>query len=69
MQVHNKLVLLAGFFVVLFSLYSCSEDVSELDRQTTSVSSDQPQIKKPIQNPKKRIFILIIKSKIVKLLA
>ena len=54
MQIHNKLVLLAVFFVVLFSLYSCSEDLSELDRQATSGSSDRPQVKEPIQNPKKR---------------
>jgi len=54
MQIHNKLVLLAVFFVVLFSLYSCSEDVSELEKQATSVSSDRPQAKEPIQTHKKR---------------
>jgi hypothetical protein len=59
MQIHNKLVLLAVFFVVLFSLYSCSEDVAELDRRATSVSSDRPQIKEQIQTPKKRAISTI----------
>ena len=49
---HKKFILSAVFFVVFLCLSSCSEDGSELGKQETSISINQPQVKGLTQNNK-----------------
>ncbi len=49
---HKKFISSAVFFVIFLCLSSCSEDGSELGKQETSISINQPQVKSLTQNNK-----------------